>query len=125
RNGGAEHAERAHFAHDIRVELALTVGGEHARKQLLLSVIARGVAHHALVLAQLAFKVERIVPFERGVLDLRGFDAALLGLFRNLRHRGAPTVLRHPEARAQRASKGGSPARATASFEGRSAATSG
>src|SRR5262249_4366524 len=39
-------------------------------------------------LGQLTFQVERVVPFERGVLDLRRFGAALLGLLRNLRHRG-------------------------------------
>src|SRR5262249_40651872 len=101
RNGDAEHAERTHFAHDVGIELALAIGGEHARKQFLLRVVARGVAHHALFLAQLAFKVERIVPPERGVFDLRGFGAALLGFLRNLRHRGLlafPVILRSPHA---------------------------
>src|SRR5207248_2293808 len=66
RNGRAEHAEPAHFAHDGGIKRAVAIGGEHARKQFLLGVIARGVAHHALFLGQLAFEVERIVPFECG-----------------------------------------------------------
>ena len=92
RNGRAEQPERAHLAQDGRVEFALAVGGEHARKQLLLRIVARGVAHHALFLGELAFEVERIVPFERGVLDLRAFRRVLLGLFRQLRHRGSPWI---------------------------------
>jgi hypothetical protein len=60
---------------------------DHPGEQLLLGIIARGVAHHALVLGQLAFKVERIVPFERGILDLRAFRRVRLGLLRKLAHR--------------------------------------
>ena len=64
----------------------VAIGREHARKQLLLRIIARGVAHHALFLGQLAFEVERILPFERGVLDLGGFGVAFFRFFRELGH---------------------------------------
>ena len=63
---------------------------EHARKQLLLRIVARGVAHHALFLGQFAFEVERIVPFERGVLDLGAFRLVLFRFFRKLGHRRSP-----------------------------------
>ena len=70
RDGRAEQTERAHLAHDRRIVVLVAIGLEHARKQLFLGVVARGVAHHALFLGQLAFEVERIVPVERRVLDL-------------------------------------------------------
>ena len=66
---GAEQAQRAHLGHDVAVEALLAVGREHAREQLVLRIAARGVAHHALLLGELAFEVERILPVERGVLD--------------------------------------------------------
>ena len=86
RDGRADQAERAHFADDIGIEFAVAIGREHAREQLLLRIIARGVAHHALFLGELAFEAERIVPLERRVLDLDADRLAFLGLFRQLRH---------------------------------------
>ena len=62
----AEQPERAHLGHDLAVEALLAKGGEHARKQLLLRIAARGVAHHALVLGQLAFELERVLPVVAG-----------------------------------------------------------
>ena len=73
RDGRAQQSELAHLAEDRRIGLAVAIGGEDARKQLLLRIIARGIAHHALFFGQLAFEIERIVPFERGVLDQRAF----------------------------------------------------
>ena len=78
-DGRAEEAEGAHLAHDRRIVLLVAKGMEHAREQLFLGVIARGVAHHALFLGQLAFEVERIVPAERRVLDLDGLRFAFFG----------------------------------------------
>ena len=83
RDGRAEEAERAHLAHDRRIVALVAERLEHARKQLLLRIVARGVAHHALFLGQLAFKIERVVPLERRVLDREGLAVAL---FRKLRH---------------------------------------
>ena len=84
RNGGAEQAERAHLGHDRAVEPLLAVGQQHARHQLVLRIAARGVAHHALFFGQLAFEVERVLPVERGVLELR--RGSLLALAGGLRH---------------------------------------
>ncbi len=78
REGAAEKAERRHLADDLAVEALLAVGGEHARKQLVLRIGARGVAHHALVLGELAFEVERIVPAGRW-LGAGGFRLVFLG----------------------------------------------
>ena len=91
-DGRAQQPERAHLAKNRRVGLAVAIGGDDARKQLLLGIVARGVAHHALFLGQLAFEVERIVPFERGVLDLGAFRLAFSRLLRNLGHRASPRV---------------------------------
>ena len=58
----AEQPERAHLGDDLAVEPLLAVGGEHAREQFVLRIAARGVAHHALFLGQLAFEIERVRP---------------------------------------------------------------
>ena len=90
RDGRAEQAEFAHLADDRRVVFFVAIGREHARQQLLLGVVARGVAHHALVLGQFAFEVERIVPFEVGVLEQGRLGVALFrrlaGFLGHLRH---------------------------------------
>src|SRR6266542_315290 len=53
-----------------------------------LSMSTRGVAHHALLLGELAFEVERVLPVERGILGLwRRVMPARLG---GLRHRMLP-----------------------------------
>src|SRR5262249_45425476 len=39
---------------------------EDARHQLVLRIAARGVAHHALLFAELALEVERVLPVELG-----------------------------------------------------------
>ncbi len=84
RDRGAEQAERAHLGDDRAVEALLAVIEEHAREQFVLRIAARGVAHHALLFRQLAFQIERILPVERGVLELRG--RPLLALLGGLRH---------------------------------------
>ena len=102
-DGRAKEAERAHLAHHRRIVALVAKRFEHARKQLLLRIVARGVAHHALFLGQLAFEIERIVPLERRVLDREGLAVALL---RKLRHEVLlpdSVILRRP--RAARASK--------------------
>ena len=97
RDGRAEQPELAHFAEDRRIGVAVVVGGDDAGEQLLLRIVARGVAHHALLGGQFAFEVERIVPFERGILDERAFGLERFGFFRDLTHRcssagGAPRL---------------------------------
>ncbi len=67
RDGGAEEPERAHLVDDLAIEALLAIGGEHARKQLVLGVAVRGVAHHALVGRQFAFEIERVLPVERRI----------------------------------------------------------
>src|SRR5262249_8780784 len=42
-------------------------GFEHARRELLLAVVARRVAHHALVLVELLLEEQRVVPGELGL----------------------------------------------------------
>ena len=101
RDGRAEQAERAHLADDRRIVAFVAERLEHARKQLVLRIVARGVAHHALFFGQLALKVERVVPFERAVLDLDRFGFAL---FRRLRHLVLLLIrFPHPEAPARSA----------------------
>ena len=84
RNRGAEQAERAHLRDDGAVEALLAVVHQHAREQLVLGVAARGVAHHALFFRELALEIERILPVERGVLELR--RGPMLALLGGLRH---------------------------------------
>src|SRR5262249_59544369 len=93
-----EKAERAHLGHDLALEPLLAIGLEHARKELLLGVATGAVAHHPLVLGQLAFEVKRILPVECGGGERRGGrPVALSG---SSRHGGAPLpwaiLLRRP-----------------------------
>ncbi|MNV99794.1 hypothetical protein D3C71_1952050 [compost metagenome] len=37
---------------------------QHARRQLALAIVTRGVAHHALVFGELLVELEGIVPLE-------------------------------------------------------------
>ena len=99
RDGRAEQAERAHLADDRRIVGFVAIGLEHAREQFLLRIVARGVAHHALFLGQLAFQVERIVPFERGVLDR---DRLWFRVFRKLRLFGATCDIKRLRQRLSR-----------------------
>src|SRR4029453_3136846 len=71
RPGRAEEPERAHLAHDGGVEALLAVVEQHAGKELVLRIAARGRAHHALLLGELAFEIERVLPVERGFLLAR------------------------------------------------------
>ena len=87
RDGRAEKAELAHLEDHGRIVFLLAISGDHARKQFLLGVIARGVAHHPLLFGQFTFEIERIFPFEGGILDLDRFAFALL---RKLRHGSTP-----------------------------------
>src|SRR6516165_5211372 len=71
RDRGSEQAERAHLGDDGAIETLLAVVHEHAWEQLVLRIAARGLAHHALFLGELAFEIERILPVEGGVLAVR------------------------------------------------------
>src|SRR5262249_18418379 len=83
-----EKAERAHLGHDLALEPLLAIGLEHARKELLLGVATGAVAHHPLVLGQLALEVWRILPVECGGGERRGGrPVALSG---SSRHGGPP-----------------------------------
>ncbi len=62
----AQEAERAHLVHDFAVELFVPRGHQHARLQLLLAVGVGGVAHGALVVAELRVEVKRVFPVELG-----------------------------------------------------------
>src|SRR5213075_1966526 len=93
--GGPEEAERAHLVEDLAVELLVEEGLAHARQELLLAIVARAVAHHALFLGELVFEEERIVPLERG-LEIVGFHAAIL-VRGALECRGPSTLPRHEE----------------------------
>ena len=61
---GAEQAELAHLAEDRRVGLLVAERLEHARRELVLAVGVRGVAHHALVVGELLVEQQRVVPDE-------------------------------------------------------------
>ncbi len=73
----AEEAKRAHLGDDLAVEALVAIGRDHARKKLLLRIGARGVAHHALLVGQLAFEVEGVLPVERGLRQRGGLLLAL------------------------------------------------
>src|SRR4029453_9420025 len=49
-DGGAEQAELAQLVHDRAVEALVPVGFEHARHELVLRILARGVPPQALIL---------------------------------------------------------------------------
>ena len=72
---GKKSAKFAQLVHDLSVEALVAVGLQDSRHQLFLAVVARGVAHHALVLAQLLFQQQRVLPLEGGPGKgaLRGF----------------------------------------------------
>src|SRR5690606_19993066 len=74
-NRYAEQAERSHLGEDLAVRTLLEVGRDHARGELLLAVVARRVADHALVLSELIFEQQRVVPLEgrSGGLGFGGF----------------------------------------------------
>ncbi len=63
-DGDAEQAEFAHFAEDLRVGRFFAVGVDDARLQPVLRIGPRGVADHTLVLGQLIFEEERIIPLK-------------------------------------------------------------
>ena len=67
RNRRPEQAERAHLAKDAWIRSFGSEGFEHARRQLVLAVRARRVAHHALVLGELLLEKQRVVPDELGL----------------------------------------------------------
>ena len=72
----------AHLVDHLAIETLFAIGGEHAREQLLLRIGARGVAHHALVLGELALEIERVLPVEGGVGQRRGGFLRAGGLLR-------------------------------------------
>ena len=61
----AQEAQLAHLAHDFAVEALFAVGGQHARQQLVLTVGAGAVAHHALFFSELRIQQQGIVPLKR------------------------------------------------------------
>ncbi len=65
RDGGAEQAKFAHLADDRAVGALVPVGFQHARHQLVLAVVPRGVADHPLLVAQLRLQPQRVRPVER------------------------------------------------------------
>ena len=54
----------AHLAEDRDVGLFVPEHVEHARRQLVLAVGARGIAHHAFFVGQLLVEEERVAPVE-------------------------------------------------------------
>jgi hypothetical protein len=81
RDGRAQQAKRAHFAHDLTVEILVEIGFGDARLELFLGVGFGGVADHPLFVGQLMVEVERIGPIERqdgrlAHLLLRGNEVA-------------------------------------------------
>src|SRR5262249_19244386 len=67
-DGGAQEAEFAQLVHDLAVELLMPVGFQHPGHELVLGVVARGVAHHALLFRELILEQERVFPMEIGLL---------------------------------------------------------
>jgi hypothetical protein len=60
----AEQAQCAHLAHDLAVEGLVARGHQHAGLELFLAVGPGGVAHGALVVAQLVVQAEGVFPVE-------------------------------------------------------------
>jgi hypothetical protein len=58
----AEQAQCAHLGEDLAVEGLVAVGKEDARHQLVLGIVARGIAHHALLFAELIVEQQRVLP---------------------------------------------------------------
>ena len=99
--GGAQQAERAHLVHDLAMELLVPVGLQHARHQLVLAVVARGVADRDLLLGELVVEEERVLPVERlgvgadalgGALDRgggggHGFSCVVAGSYQGRQRR--------------------------------------
>ena len=65
RDGRAEQPQRAHLAEDRGVGMLVLERLDDARRQPVLSIGARGVAHHPLVVGQLVVEQERVRPVER------------------------------------------------------------
>ncbi|MPN01222.1 hypothetical protein SDC9_148428 [bioreactor metagenome] len=63
-DGGAEQAQFAHLAEDGGVGLFMAELLQHARSQLVLAVGRSGVTDGALVVGELLFDQEGIVPLE-------------------------------------------------------------
>ena len=90
RNRDAEEAEFAHLGHDVAVEALLAEGGQHTRHELALRVVARRVAHHALLLVERALEGQRIGPVEHRA----GSGRHELSSARSCRGRARSTVAR-------------------------------
>jgi hypothetical protein len=67
RDRGAQQAQLTHFAKDGGVSAAITKGLGHPGEQLVLAVRSGGIAHHALVIRELAIQQKRVLPIEGGV----------------------------------------------------------
>jgi hypothetical protein len=67
----------AHLVHDLAVKLLVPVGFQHARHQLVLAVVARGIADRDLLLGELVVEEERILPVERLGVGTDAFGSAL------------------------------------------------
>jgi hypothetical protein len=83
----AEQAQFAHFAEYRRVGALVAERLRDARRELVLRVRARGIAHHPLLFGQLLVEQQRIVPMKscnaHRVISCRS-SAALRYLFRYL-----------------------------------------
>ena len=64
---GAKQAEFAHFSKNRYVGGAISKGLGHTRQQFVLAVGRSRIAHHALVVAQLAVQQKGVLPVECGV----------------------------------------------------------
>jgi len=63
-NRRPQQAEFAHFTENRRIGGLVAERFQHARQQFVLAVGVGGIAHHALVVAQLLVQQKRIVPME-------------------------------------------------------------
>ena len=101
RDGRAEEPEMAHLVDDLAIEALFAIGGEHAREQFLLRIGARGVAHHALVLGELALEIERVLPVEARRRSAARWISSRGRAFAGSRFRPCPFIggLRPPEKR--------------------------
>ncbi len=108
----AEQAQRANLGQDLAVEALLAEGGENARRELPLRVVARSVADESLLLGEQIVEAEGIGPVEgRACHDFRSLvDPAARRILRAdppRQHREIEDAenerrQRHPESERQR-----------------------
>ena len=64
---GAQQAQLTHLPKNRHIGRAIAKRLDHARQQFVLAIRGRGVAHHALVITELAVQQKGVLPIERGV----------------------------------------------------------